>query len=79
VHAVAGELGWEIYMKMEDMARLYGSLLDNGSDLQLEHFGSRVINTLRIEKGEHLGKKFLDGLRGKNRFLEVSRNQVWNL
>ncbi len=23
--------------------------------------------------------KFLDGLRGENRFLELSRNQAWNL
>jgi glycine cleavage system aminomethyltransferase T len=37
---------------MEDMAELYTSLLDNGTDLQLEHFGTRVINTLRIEKGK---------------------------
>jgi glycine cleavage system aminomethyltransferase T len=47
----AGELGWEIYVKMADMAQLYTSIVDNGTDLQLEHFGTRVINTLRIEKG----------------------------
>jgi glycine cleavage system aminomethyltransferase T len=47
----AGELGWEMFVKMEDMERLYSSLLASGADLQLEHFGSRVINTLRIEKG----------------------------
>jgi hypothetical protein len=66
VHAAAGELGWEIYVRMEDMARLYDTLLDNGSDLQLEHFGSRVINTLRIEKGEHLGKNFVRFKGGKS-------------
>jgi hypothetical protein len=50
----AGELGWEMFVKMEDMERLYSSLLASGADLQLEHFGSRVINTLRIEKGKLL-------------------------
>lgn len=39
-------------MKMEDMAELYTGIIDNGADLQMEHFGTRVINTLRIEKGQ---------------------------
>ena len=39
---------------MEDMGQLYTRLLDSGTDLELEHFGTRVINTLRIEKGEFI-------------------------
>lgn len=46
-----GELGWELYVKMEDMATLYQALMGAGTDLQLGHFGTRVLNTLRIEKG----------------------------
>ena len=49
-----GELGWEVYVRMEDMGQLYTRLLDSGTDLELEHFGTRVINTLRIEKGEFI-------------------------
>ena len=47
-----GELGWEMYVRMGDMEGLYGSILHHGADLQLAHVGTRVINTLRIEKGE---------------------------
>jgi len=46
-----GELGWELYVPMRDMAALYKSLLAQGEDLELGHFGTRVVNTLRIEKG----------------------------
>lgn len=46
-----GELGWELYVKMNDMVELYSSLTNEGADLELGHFGTRVVNTLRIEKG----------------------------
>jgi len=46
-----GELGWELYVKMKDMKALYESLVSQGEDLELGHFGTRVVNTLRIEKG----------------------------
>ena len=46
-----GELGWEIYPAMEDMTGVYQAIVDNGGDLGLGHVGTRVINTLRIEKG----------------------------
>ena len=47
-----GELGWELYPAMEDMASVYREILNRGGDLGLGHVGTRVINTLRIEKGE---------------------------
>ena len=46
-----GELGWELYPAMEDMGRVYREVRDQGGDLGLAHAGTRVINTLRIEKG----------------------------
>jgi len=46
-----GELGWEIYPSITDMSSVYRSIVENGGDLGLEHIGTRVINTLRIEKG----------------------------
>jgi glycine cleavage system aminomethyltransferase T len=36
---------------MEDMDAVYQAIVDNGADLGLGHVGTRVINTLRIEKG----------------------------
>jgi len=46
-----GELGWELYVAMEDMETLYDTITSKGEDLGLDHFGTRVVNTLRIEKG----------------------------
>jgi len=46
-----GELGWEIYPSIHDMSHLYKSIMTAGSDLGVGHMGTRVINTLRIEKG----------------------------
>jgi len=46
-----GELGWELYPAMKDMDAVYQAIVDNGADLGLGHVGTRVINTLRIEKG----------------------------
>jgi len=46
-----GELGWEIYPRMEDMSPAYRSVLAAGEGLGIGHVGTRVINTLRMEKG----------------------------
>jgi len=46
-----GELGWELYVEMKDMETLYDNIINKGVDLGLAHVGTRVINTLRIEKG----------------------------
>ena len=47
-----GELGWELYPAMEDMSSGYREIRDKGEDLGLGLVGTRVINTLKIEKGE---------------------------
>ena len=63
-----GELGWELYPDMADMKQLYrwvpldmhlcyiytlcSAIMEAGGDLGIGHAGTRVINTLRIEKGE---------------------------
>ena len=46
-----GELGWEVYTEMDNLVSLYNTMLQKGKDLDIGHFGTRVINTLRIEKG----------------------------
>ena len=48
---IAGELGWEVYTDMENMVPLYNTVLQEGKHLDIGHFGTRVVNTLRIEKG----------------------------
>ena len=48
-----GELGWELYVNMPDLPGLYDSLVANGQQFGLGHVGNRVINTLRIEKGNN--------------------------
>ena len=62
-----GELGWELYPAMEDMTSVYREIMDRGGDLGLGHVGTRVINTLRIEKGED------------NKMIKVSRINVSTL
>lgn len=46
-----GELGWEIYTGMDNTTELYNAIIGQGGDLGLQDVGTRVINTLRIEKG----------------------------
>ena len=38
---------------MPDLPGLYDSLVANGKQFGLGHVGNRVINTLRIEKGNN--------------------------
>ena len=49
-----GELGWELYPAMEDIVSVYREIVDKGGALGLGHVGTRVINTLRIEKGKKI-------------------------
>ena len=48
-----GELGWELYTDMDNMMELYSNIVRVGGDHGLGHVGTRVINTLRIEKGNN--------------------------
>ena len=46
-----GELGWELYIHNEDTAKVYRELKVKGRDLELGHFGTMTLNTMRLEKG----------------------------
>lgn len=46
----AGELGWELYMPIENMAAVYDALIDKGASLGIADFGMYALNSLRIEK-----------------------------
>ena len=45
-----GELGYEIWITADYQLALYEALLAAGADLGLTHFGSRALNSLRLEK-----------------------------
>jgi dimethylglycine dehydrogenase len=47
----SGELGFEIYVEPEYQLKLYETLLEHGEDLDLQHYGSRALMSLRLEKG----------------------------
>src|SRR5690606_2602919 len=45
-----GDLGYEIWVKVDYQLALYELLLEAGSDLGLRQFGSRALGALRLEK-----------------------------
>ncbi len=46
-----GDLGWELHCKVEDQARLFDALIEQGRDFGAGPVGSRALMSLRIEKG----------------------------
>ncbi|MFT5399256.1 MAG: dimethylglycine dehydrogenase [Planctomycetota bacterium] len=46
----SGELGFEIYVEPEYQLKLYQTLLSNGEDLGLAHYGARALMSMRLEK-----------------------------
>ena len=49
--AYTGELGWELYIPNADTQKVYKELREQGRDLDLGHFGTMTLNTMRLEKG----------------------------
>lgn len=45
-----GELGYEIWMDKADQKKLFDTLLSTGEDLGIRLFGSRALNSMRLEK-----------------------------
>lgn len=46
-----GDLGWEVYVPVEDQLKLYDALFETGADLGIVPVGGRSLGSLRIEKG----------------------------
>ena len=46
-----GDLGYELWMPPDHQLAVYDALIEAGEDLGLRHFGSRALNSLRLEKG----------------------------
>ena len=72
----AGELGWEIHAKNDDMADIYEAILTAGAT----PFGMYALNSLRIEKGYRTWKgdlstdySLLEG--GLERFIKFNKEQ----
>ena len=47
----AGELGWELHMPMDKMSEVYDLLFKEGQSENIKDFGSRALNSMRMEKG----------------------------
>ncbi len=46
-----GELGWELYMPVDDGPVVWDALMENGKDKGLRPVGYKALESLRIEKG----------------------------
>uniref|UniRef100_A0A8C2B694 Dimethylglycine dehydrogenase, mitochondrial n=1 Tax=Cyprinus carpio TaxID=7962 RepID=A0A8C2B694_CYPCA len=46
-----GELGWELYMDMQNMSAVYQALMEAGRDENIDNFGTYAMSSLRLEKG----------------------------
>ncbi len=45
-----GELGWELHHNFVHQTRLYDALMAAGAPMDLAHFGTRAMNSMRLEK-----------------------------
>src|SRR5204863_3738406 len=73
-----GELGFEIWVPTEMQRALYDVLLDAGTDLGLEHFGARALNSLRLEKSfgnwaREYRPIYTPAEAGLNRFVDLAK------
>jgi len=46
-----GELGFELYIKMDESREIYNLIVDKGKDFNLSHCGMFAMDTMRMEKG----------------------------
>jgi len=46
-----GELGFELYIKMNESREIYNLIVDKGKDFKLSHCGMFAMDTMRMEKG----------------------------
>jgi len=46
-----GELGWELYIKMNEAKEIYNLIVDEGKEFNLSHCGMFAMDTMRMEKG----------------------------
>ena len=73
-----GELGWEIHHGIEYQNAIFDALMAAGEDLQLEPFGIRAMDALRIEKsyrmvGTELSIEYAALESGLDRFVRLEK------
>jgi len=77
----AGELGWELHIPMQNVAELYDSLMDTGTEFGIENFGTYAMNSLRMEKaykgwGSELTTEITPNEAGLERFVDFSKSFI---
>ena len=50
-----GELGFEIYINVNDAKKIYQLIVDEGKNYDLSHCGSHAMDTMRMESGFYIG------------------------
>ena len=75
-----GDLGYEIWVRPDFQLALYVALLEAGEDLGLRHFGSRALNSLRLEKSfgswtREFTPDYTPLQAGLDRFVDLRKNQ----
>ena len=76
--SVTGELGYEINVPVDDMKSLYSRLCEAGEDNNMDLFGFRAMNSLRLEKGFGAWSKeytcaYTPDMAGLDRFVDFSK------
>jgi 4-methylaminobutanoate oxidase (formaldehyde-forming) len=46
-----GELGWELYIKMNEAREIYNLIIETGKEFNLSHCGMLAMDTMRMESG----------------------------
>ena len=46
-----GELGWELYIKMNEAREIYNLIVETGKEFNLSHCGMLAMDTMRMESG----------------------------
>lgn len=46
-----GELGWELYCRMDHLEALYDALMKAGEEYGIGNFGTYAMTSMRVEKG----------------------------
>lgn len=51
INLFSGELGWELFVKRDEMAKLYDAILEAGKEHKMVKFGKFALDIMRQEKG----------------------------
>jgi len=71
-----GELGWELHHPMNQIEKLYESLMNAGKEYNIANFGTYAVNSLRIEKAY---KGWGSELTGEISLVEADMDRFYNL